>query len=289
MSKILILSDLHLRWQIAEKLLQSVEHDQVIQMGDHFDQIGDDTNSTSKTTRLLRKQLEENPKWIQLAGNHCSSYRWPTTFCRACSGFSEAKSKVINKILTPEHWAKFKLFHYVQDGNFLISHAGFDKNFVSAFIYDDINRLQTYCDQAIQGLEAGLYHPLFAAGRDRGGSEKIGGVLWVDFNSINPVPQFNQIVGHTRLSQPKIKYREIKSKYLKVKEFNDGLVSPFNANRLDIGDCVTCLDTDSRNYGLITDGVLTIHETPKEFFEDYQKEQNLRKTEYLYKLFEATR
>ncbi len=46
---------------------------------------------------------------------------------------------------------------------------------------------------------------------------------------------------------------------------------------------------DSAFYGLITDGVLTVHKTPKEFFEDYQKEQNLRKNEYLYKLFEATR
>ncbi len=74
---------------------------------------------------------------------------------------------------------------------------------------------------------------------------------------------------------------------MKIKEFNNGMVSQNNPKRLDNGDIVCGLDSDNHHYGLITDGILTIHETPKEFFEDYQKEKDERKMKNLLQMFEG--
>ncbi len=287
MSTHLLLPDSHGRQSILQKIIDTVPHDFVIAMGDMWDSFGDGPNEASKSAWWVRKQLEENPKYIQLFGNHDCAVMWSDTECRNCSGFTIAKHDAIKKILKPEHWVRFKPFFYIKEGNWLISHSGVSKGLISDFVLDDIERLQTAFDAAIVGLLTDKHHPYFAAGSSRGGSQKHGGIIWEDFNDINPVSQFNQIVGHTRLSQPKIKYREVNSKYLKVKEFNDGMVSPLNPNRLDNGDCVVAIDCDSKYYGLITDGILAIHETPKEFFEDYQKEKDARKLNDFRKMFES--
>ncbi len=288
MSISLIISDIHGRTQIADKLLASIPHDRAIFLGDFFDFVGDNYFDAIKIAAWVKNQLDNNLKFITAIGNHDAGPMFPYSTCRQCSGFTQSKSDAINSILTQKDWRKFLPYYYHEEGNWMLSHAGLDPQVFSEPLRENLDALKGSFDMAFAALdERGGYHPYFAAGRDRGGSELKGGVTWCDFNSINPVKQWNQIVGHTRLSAPKIKYRESESKYLKVKEFNNGMVSQNNPNRLDNGDIVCGLDSDNHHYGLITDGILTIHETPKEFFTDYQKEKDARKLNDLMKLYDS--
>lgn len=276
MSKILVIPDLHLRWSVAEKIMQSVDHDTVIQIGDHFDNFSDDPIQNAEAAKWLRKQLEENPKWIQIQGNHSIGYRFPHTYGVECSGFSRLKSEAINKILKLKHWNKFKLFHYLKEGNFLISHAGLSQGLLSEYISGNPEKLQIYCDNALEKIRANMYDVIFGAGRDRGGQELCGGLLWCDFRSIIPHREYNQIVGHTIVNVPLVKWTT-RGGITQIKEFNNEMFSPKNPHRFNQGNCCLNLDTNSRHYALITDGVLTTHETPKEFFYDYNKEQAKRR------------
>ncbi len=289
MSISLILSDIHNRIEIAQKIMDSVPHDLCVQMGDLWDSYGDNYFDAIKTSVWVKNQLDNNPKYIQLTGNHCSAYRWPSSTCRNCSGFTLDKCHAINSILSKKDWDKFLPYFYHAEGNWMISHAGFDKSIFQDDLRNDLSKLKDAFDSAILDIEGEKrYHPYFGVGYARGGSQEHGGITWEDFNSINPIPEYNQIVGHTILKEPTIKFRTEK-KYLKTIPFNSGLVSPHNANRLDLGDIVIGIDTNNRHYALITDGILTIHEIPIEWSKSYEDDMAKQKSKQLFELFQSTK
>ncbi len=285
MSVSLILSDIHGRTQVAQNIIDSVPHDRAIFLGDFFDFKGDNYFDSVKTAGWVKNQLDNNPKFITCVGNHDIGPRFPYSRHTNYGGFTREKSDGINTILSKEDWNKFLPFFYHEEGNWLISHAGLDPRVFDTSLLLDLNALQAEFTEAFSILENGGYHRYFAAGYDRGGSEKYGGVTWIDFNTINPLVEYNQIVGHTILKEPTIRYRT-ENKYLKTVPFNSGLVSPHNANKLD-NDIVVGLDTNNRHYALITDGILTIHETNKEWMEASNEEISKRKRDELYEIFSS--
>ena len=42
-----------------------------------------------------------------------------------------------------------------------------------------------------------MINPIFGVGVDRDGSQPTGGVLWMDWGSLIPIPGIHQVVGHT--------------------------------------------------------------------------------------------
>lgn len=286
----LLISDIHNRTALAQRIMDSVPHDHVICLGDFFDFYGDSYVDALKTAAWVKNQLDNNPKFVAIHGNHTTSYCFPDSECANCSGFTRQKSEAINSILSRDDWNKFKMFYYIEEGNWMCSHAGLDKRVFVDSLLNDREALQKSFDIAIDAVsKPGGYHTYFGAGRDRGGNQPVGGCVWCDFRSINPVSQYNQIVGHTIHSKPEIVYRHKENKSLKYKEFNNNMTNPFNAKRLDTGDCVICIDTNNRHYGLITDGVLTVNKVEDEELKKIDDANEIKRIKDMEELFKSVR
>jgi hypothetical protein len=87
-------------------------------------------------------------------------------------------------------------------------------------------------EQALDQGQQGIVHRWLQPGRARGGWAKVGGVNWLDYDrEFKPVPGLKQIFGHTPHDQP--------------------VVSGHNI----------ALDTRSKHYAILQNGVVTVHET----------------------------
>ena len=225
----LIIPDIHHKIQIVEEIRQSHPGIPAIFLGDYFDDFYDTPDDMRATCRWLRNSLE-NTSDVFLIGNHCFAYlsyelgvRWGS-----CSGWTPAKHGVFHEYF-PGDLLLRQCRWMVDCQDWLITHAGVSNDLYRAFSKrrskDDIFE---WVANAQNALLAGVAHPALLAGFDRGGSQKTGGILWCDWNSFRPIPQFRQILGHT----------------------------PGNDVRFKRGD--VCLDTNLKDYGLLEDGKLTI-------------------------------
>ena len=53
------------------------------------------------------------------------------------------------------------------------------------------------CGKAMALAARGKVDPILGAGEDRGGLQRHGGPLWMDWGSLIPIPGIHQLVGHT--------------------------------------------------------------------------------------------
>lgn len=189
--KTLVIADLHNHIPHAEHWLTTQSYGKVIFLGDFFDDFGDDVADARRTAAWLRRRIE-GTRDVFLLGNHDASYMFPDNPHLFCPGFSLEKSEGIAQILLPEHWKRFQMMSLEQ--GWLLSHAGFRPEWLQG---GGLGRLAGLCDSALQRAENGLGDPLLGAGRDRGGPQQIGGPLWLDWQSLVPIPGINQVVGHT--------------------------------------------------------------------------------------------
>ena len=219
--KTLILPDVHTYHEIAQKVIDNVKADKVVLVGDMFDQFYDSVDSNVATAKWVKSNLD---KWTFLLGNHDYVYRYDKV--TKCSGWTPEKHKAINSILTQEDWSKFKLFEIVE--GWLLTHAGLTLDLVHPKVKDVIKWLGIECNAA---LKDPAYHWLFAAGRDRGGSREFGGITWCDANVFSPIPEIKQCFGHTPLRR----------------------VMYINEDNI-------CIDTNLKNYAIIENGKLTVHD-----------------------------
>jgi Calcineurin-like phosphoesterase len=255
MSRYLIIPDLHHKWKIAQQIIDAVKHDYVIFGGDFFDDFNDDVSITRVTALWVKESLTHENR-IHLLGNHEMPYFLPCQWT-FCSGYHPEKAKVINSVLTNEDWEKFSPFHYVEEGNWLISHAG-----VARELFEDPQRgftievIAERCTQGIIALSSRQHSPYFAAGYSRGGSQYLGGINWQDFNELSPIKEFKQIVFHTpSWEEPQVKFANKDGRVFQrtYHRFNGWNTRPLAVN----------LDTRLRHYGVLEDGKLSIHETAR--------------------------
>jgi hypothetical protein len=75
-----------------------------------------------------------------------------------------------------------------------MTHAGFHPGLINA---PTVKKILIRCEKAIGSAERRIVDPILGAGKDRGGPQEFGGPLWLDFGSFVPIPQINQLVGHT--------------------------------------------------------------------------------------------
>lgn len=117
-----------------------------------------------------------------------------------CSGFTRSKSMNFNKVLKWSDWRKFHGFHTF--GGYVISHAGISSLYWRSHlnVQDNLNKIWNEIEQALDLISLQPSH-WFAAGFARGGSEVVGGPMWLDWNQefMDNLP-IKQIVGHTTQS-----------------------------------------------------------------------------------------
>lgn len=204
--KYLIIPDIHTNVDRAEEIIDSVNADMVIFLGDYFDDFGDDPESICNTADWLKWSLTE-PNRVHLIGNHDIHYYFKDNTNVRCSGYEQYKSVAINNILKPEDWKKLKFYYVI--GDWFLSHGGIHPYWIDATkslnneevtIEKDalIVKLERDSIECLSELSKGRGHWFEAAGWARSNSPVPGGLLWCDFNNeFAPIKGIHQIVGHT--------------------------------------------------------------------------------------------
>jgi hypothetical protein len=131
----LVIPDVHLDLWTVEEILKTEHFDRVIFLGDYFNssfKFQNELGDNIKMATWLREKLRD-PRFIFLLGNHEWAYRYPK-LKHFCSKFTEHKSWVINSILLPSDWAKFKFVHY--EDEILYSHSGVRGEFLNDILDD---------------------------------------------------------------------------------------------------------------------------------------------------------
>lgn len=209
--KTLIISDIHGDFESAESIIAKVKPNRTLFLGDYFDSFDpvlDNLNHVEKTALWLRESLNRKDR-IHLMGNHDQVYFAPSKYT-LCSGYTDAKERVINSVLNRENWLKLKWFYNIWDDknklNHLFTHAGLTDSLFNAF-FDNTKdlgpQLQKHAIEATKCLLNQQFHWFYAIGRERGGLSESGGLTWCDINGFYPTKNVNQIFGHTPMIVPK--------------------------------------------------------------------------------------
>jgi len=203
----LIIPDLHHRWQQAEKIISVVGADEVVFLGDFFDDFDDTSEMVKDTCDWLISSVNK-PNRIHLMGNHESPYCHPYYRVMGCSGHDDWKQAIIDDNISRSTWDRVKWYH-ILDNMWLLSHAGLHKRHIPESIYKLYSDRETFYKSLGEYLDNSLAEGLreaannistwiFSAGYYRGGNAPIGGITWCDFTGeFVPTKGLNQIFGHT--------------------------------------------------------------------------------------------
>lgn len=267
--RILILPDVHNRWEKAERVIKLVAPDQVIFLGDYFDDFGDDPHTIAETADWFHHSVNQ-PNRIHLCGNHDTHYWFADNPRCRCSGYDQYKSIAINDLVQQRDWQKLKFFHVIDD-KWLLSHAGVHPAWLnpSKFKACDFpeyslnylkKRLKQDSEACLIALGRFQHHWFTTSGFARGPSPYYGGITWCDWNKeFHPIKGINQIVGHTPNYELYViarKEGDTKSSTLPLRVgVQDFELSPTSSINI-------CLDSQpgSRFYGIYENGKLTVEE-----------------------------
>ncbi len=197
----LILPDIHHKVDRADKIIQHVGADEVICLGDAFDDFDDTPEMVSHTAEWF-VDFVNKPNHIFIGGNHDWHYAYDIPHLR-CSGYEQWKSFIINDVVSKRDWEKMKFYHFL-DGKWLLSHGGLHKFHLPkkiAELHADrpkfMNELEAYLTE--ESYKAFREDSWFLhAGHSRGGIQRVGGLTWCDHNQeMYPIIGLHQIYGHS--------------------------------------------------------------------------------------------
>lgn len=215
--KIITIPDLHGR-NIWKSIIYN-KYDKMIFVGDYCDSF-DKTNIEiySNLLDLIDFKKKHPEKVVLLLGNHDIQYYYPINFIYKykCSGYRpEMHIDLYNIFYTNKN-----LFNITyQIDNYIWSHAGISnewwktralcKNLVknnrkheSYILKDEFNATDKNIAQYLNTLFEYEHDYLYDVSYHRGGSNKLGGLLWADLYELNtPLKNYHQIVGHTPIKQ----------------------------------------------------------------------------------------
>lgn len=204
--KILIIPDVHLHHERAEKIISLVKPDLTICLGDVWDQFGDTREDVISTAEWFKWSVNQSNR-IFLCGNHCLHYWFKDNKDISCSGFEQYKSVIINSIVKPEDWNKLKFFYVLDD--WILSHGGVHPYWIDPVKFRNgeeivitkeqlVAKLERDTKECISLLNKNTYNWICVAGFSRSRSPFVGGLLWLDWNQeFMPIRGVHQIVGHT--------------------------------------------------------------------------------------------
>lgn len=266
--KTLVWGDVHNRTSLLKSFLakNGDKFDKRIFLGDWFDQWGDKPDHAKKTAECI-VELMEDPRNVFLEGNHDTAYRFHNSITW-CPGFDWDKHRFISTVMTYAHWEKFKLFEYEQ--GWLCSHAGAHPVVFSHPITGiTVEGIQKECDKAIDCSRSNIYHPVYAMGKASGGVHPTGGITWLRWGELEPIEGLNQIVGHTILNVPQVKYSRKKVGKYKGESFEKteevcvdwGQYMDMSPKKERLNSENWNIDTNNRHFAIIENGQVSIQLT----------------------------
>ena len=129
------------------------------------------------------------------------SYGWGHQNRRLiCAGYDQAKWITINGALTLRGWQQFKLHVWLEgeERPWLVTHAGIHLTWLKYTEPDNYQaHIDKICADAWDRLNRGEHHFLLGCGASRSGDQEVGGLNWMDWDELIPIPGLNQLVGHT--------------------------------------------------------------------------------------------
>ena len=168
--------------------------DKFVFLGDYLDpyQSISEEDLINNLLQIINFKITHPHQVELLLGNHDTHY-----FSEESNRSSRYNSKIAT--VAKETFEKYKsLFKYIyQQNNYIFSHAGIDESWVKSldnYISKDI----------IRSINEGIIndYDLNHVGIYRGGFNT-GGPLWLDIREFkNPLKNFNQVVGHTKVDFP---------------------------------------------------------------------------------------
>ena len=122
--KTLVIGDIHQKIDQVEKIISDWT-DQIIFIGDYFDDFNDTVEDARRTAQWLKQSLQR-PNRVHLMGNHDYNYRIRPPGAYYCTGFTLEKYEAINLELSISDWKMIKYFHHEKDDTttYWFSHAG---------------------------------------------------------------------------------------------------------------------------------------------------------------------
>jgi hypothetical protein len=266
--KVLIIPDVHNRWEIAEGIIKrNKDCEKVIFLGDYFDDFGDDPHIIANVADWFHYSVNQ-PNRIHICGNHDIHYWFKDNKMVRCSGYSQPKSIAINDFVTSNDWKKL-VFYYNLDDTYILSHAGVHPFWLDQASFQKDEKISLDAKKVSKILERESESFLLAIGREKwhwfgvpgfsrcNGSPYYGGIVWLDWNGeFWPIRGLNQIVGHTPSYQLTWKFLTEGDSV----NHTAGLgvvpkLSPESSYNI-------CLDSNpgSRYYAIYEDGKFTVHE-----------------------------
>ena len=269
-NKTLILPDLHLRHQKAEKIINLETPNEIIFLGDIFDDFNDTPEMVSDTAHWFVWSINQKNR-IHITGNHDAMYWFAENKSVRCSGYEQYKSILINDIVKKQDWEKLVFFHNL-DNKWLMTHGGFHPTWIDMsrargdkVMEYSIERATKRLSREVNSCKKALYSdkhhwfamPGFARSHT---SPYYGGILWCDWDKeFQATKGLHQLCGHT----PNYNLR-----WCVIKEGGDRqeslpLESVVNPTLSDKNSYNICLDSQpgSRYYAIYEDGNLSIHKS----------------------------
>ncbi len=203
--EVLIVPDLHTRYEWIEELVSKVNPKLTIFLGDYFDQFRDTPEQNQYTAQWLRYSIHQTGR-IHILGNHDIPYAHPGHPQAKCPGFTKLKCAAINQVMQPLDWAMCQMF--VVHGQFIMSHAGIQASYLNPMM--DLAQLGTWmADRAADywdAVDRGQEHWFLNRGqsRDIRSHHSFGGLVWADFSELVPLPGWDQVVGHSPRERPRV-------------------------------------------------------------------------------------
>jgi len=269
MSKSLIIGDLHLKSAVVDELLPQIKaeigYDKVIYGGDYFDDFYDTPEMNRQMAVWVKEKLEDSNN-ILLLGNHDHALKWGGNPHSYCSGFTPQKYKEVKGVLTRQDFDKIKIY-YVEQG-ILFSHAGLSASLLDLIVAcgkndefdytleNCVNKLKEWVIEADSNYSVQRGHFLYAAGSSRGGSQKVGGIIWCDASEFTPTA-FNQIYFHSPRNVPDLQLRNSNNEVFGTSILSNSLHHK-KSEVLTRGWGLD-LDTHLRHFSILEDNILIIY------------------------------
>jgi UDP-2,3-diacylglucosamine pyrophosphatase LpxH len=208
----LIIPDIHEKIDITDEIIARYPDCRYRYfLGDYWDSFEWEFHPDhwARVARWLMRNSNDS-KNIFLIGNHDVHYFGPAM--HRCSGYLSAKHQIISEIM-PHNWLlqHGRWMHFVSHNDQLtvLSHAGLNPLHIRHNTSVTPGYIQELNQKIGDNFYLGVFEPLLAAGRGRGG-RGIGGVTWQDWDTeFNELDGVRQIVGHTPHALPKWKNQNL--------------------------------------------------------------------------------
>jgi hypothetical protein len=254
MKRIQVLPDVHHKINRVKKIIEQNNFDELVSLGDWFDDFGDTPDHATRTAEyLLELQATYGKRFTWLLGNHDVMYTAPhgATWYH-CSGFSYTKERAARAVLTDKlDWNQIQLAYIIDPVGFnlpiVLSHAGLSLFHFAKSPNDKTLELQhvklVLARAMLDVLEGKKPTRLLGAGLSRGGRELVGGIDWQDWNGdFEPAQGYHQIVGHTPCRVPQVMTQS-------------GHLLPYDLQKVHkvagTQQLSVCLDTHLRHYAVL--------------------------------------